>query len=430
MTAIAKKITITGSSLGGACDLTLAFVPKDGKADFSTVYPIAWKVITLNDGVSFTYDWNNVSAGSRTFIDPNTATVEADEYSPVAVGQTTDLLLDSTKRPPEFYFTAPTTYAQQTARVMNRTGQYVDIGAGYITNLDQPGESMNTVLVLRRVADQSPGYVDYVPTLKIWASLDYAESQLLDSSVNSVAPLWQGTLTELTGAKITITVSRVNGKLVATGPSSFVGGAAKTPFLKQMSANYDRPSTYTVDLAFANPALVADGIQNIVNSLFPQGYAAKTIQKGYDSVARLELTLPPTVSCNKAELDTIAAIAANPTIYGKAFIKSHSGAALISANNGLETWIEVNPASRQWFDVNGEEGVNAAFSGATVESVAEVNDSGANGSADPAAIKAVRRKGNAPSSEANGSVNTGDSAAVPDEETKFRSVRRGGGRRV
>lgn len=77
--------------------------------------------------------------------------------------------------------------------------------------------------------------------------------------------------------------------------------------------------------------------------------------QGYDSVARLELTLPPTVSCNKAELDTIAAIAANPTIYGKAFIKSHSGAALISANNGLETWIEVNPASRQWFDVNGEE---------------------------------------------------------------------------
>lgn len=66
------------------------------------------------------------SAGSRTVIDPNTATVEADEYSPVAVsscndippsdvlielmcsfqvGQTTDLLLDSTKRPPEFYFT-------------------------------------------------------------------------------------------------------------------------------------------------------------------------------------------------------------------------------------------------------------------------------------------------------------------------------------
>lgn len=75
------------------------------------------------------------------------------------------------------------------------------------------------------------------------------------------------------------------------------------------------------------------------------------------------------------------------------------------------------------------QGDNAAFNGANVESAAKVNGSGANGSTDPVAIKAVRRKGNAASSGSNESVNTGDSAAVPDEETKFRSVRRSGGAR-
>ncbi|OJT07658.1 hypothetical protein TRAPUB_1483 [Trametes pubescens] len=454
---ISKKITIKGGTLGGVpCSLTLAFVPKDGKADFKTVYPLAWKVITrLNDNASFTYDWNNFFGASRVVTDPDTATAEADEYTPLAVNRTTDLLLDDKRRPPEFYFSDPTTYSQPTARVMNRTGQYVDIGAGYITNLDDPSEAMNTVLVVRRVVDQSPAYVDYIPTLKIWASLDYTQSQLLDSSVNNITPLWEGTLTELTGKQITITIDRDSkGKLVAKDSSSLAGAAAKSSFLKQLSANFDRPYTYSVVLAFAHPALVTDGVQSISGALSAQGYFSKTVQKGFDYEARLELTLPVGFSCNKAELDMIAAIDANPTIHGKAFIKSHSGAALISANNGLETWIEINPASRQWFDIDSEQvrtldvaglgalssqytqGENAAFNGANEESftkasAAEVNGSGANGSADPVAIKAVRRKGNAAPSDGNGSVNNGDSAEVPDDETKFRSVRRsGGGRRA
>lgn len=51
----------------------------------------------------------------------------------------------------------------------------------------------------------------------------------------------------------------------------------------------------------------------------------------------------------------IAAINASPTIYGKAFIKSHSGVTLISAHDGMETWLEVNPASHHWFDFGSEQ---------------------------------------------------------------------------
>lgn len=92
-------------------------------------------------------------------------------------------------------------------------------------------------------SDQSPAYVDYIPTLKIWASLDYTQSQLLDSSVNNITPLWEGTLTELTGKQITITIDRDSkGKLVAKDSSSLAGAAAKSSFLKQLSANFDRVS--------------------------------------------------------------------------------------------------------------------------------------------------------------------------------------------
>lgn len=95
-------------------------------------------------------------------------------------------------------------------------------------------------------SDQSPGYVDYDPTLKLWASLDFQQSELLDSSINSVTPLWEGTLTQLTGTKVNITVKRVNGTLVADGPTSFVGAnvsAVKVPSSLSQLNGSDRVST-------------------------------------------------------------------------------------------------------------------------------------------------------------------------------------------
>ncbi|KAI0637505.1 hypothetical protein C8Q77DRAFT_371188 [Trametes polyzona] len=427
--SISKTITIIGGALGSApCDITLAFIPPN--ADFSSVIPIAWKVISLKAGDKLVYQWNNGPAAARAIVNAKTDIVTPEVFAPIAIGQISDLYLDENQHPPEYSFKKPKSTPEKRACVMNRTGGYVDIGAGYITDINTPMEDIHIPIVLRRVIDQSPGYVDFVPVLTLWASLSgFQESQLLDDSVTTIPPLWKEDLTKIDGEDITITMKRVNGKLIAVGPKPSNGPTMLSLFKQANIPN--RPYTYTVELAFATPGLVVSGVTSIVNTLFPLGYHAKFTQKGYDTEGEIVLTLPEHVSCNKAELETIAAIEANPTIYGKAYIKSHSGAVLVSAHNGLESWLEVNPASPQWFGVKGQ-GENAAFDGANAEAFQQVNAAadGANGSADPVDVPAKtggRRK--AVNVNAGADAYDGNGTAEGDA-SKFGSVRRNGGRRA
>ncbi|KAI0368393.1 hypothetical protein BV20DRAFT_969209 [Pilatotrama ljubarskyi] len=436
MPGITKTITIQGGSLGGTtCNLTLAFLPPS--ADFTSVFPIAWKVFTVSESASFQWVWNDSLAAGRAVVNPNTGIVSVDEYTPLRVGQTTELTVNNNVHPPEYTFSSPVTYTQRVARVMNRTGNYVNIGGGWITDLDLPTETMNQVLISRRVMDQNPAYVNYAPVLGLWASLDYAESELLDGSIRNIAPLWKQNLLDITGTQVTITMELVNGKLVANGPSSYITlSKGITP----------RLYTYTVDLAFATPALVTTGVQAIVKELSAGGYGAfKLTHKGFDNEARLALTLPHSVSCNKAEMDMIAAIDANPTIYGKAYIKGHAGATLLRTEDALQDWVEVNPASAEWFGLTpGSASDTTAFNGTNAETFAKGNAE--NGTADPTpAVQSNTSKGKAGASEGEGVINSGDSAAqaadpdvkfrsaaqAADPDVKFRSVRRsGGGRRA
>ncbi|KAI0637515.1 hypothetical protein C8Q77DRAFT_371958 [Trametes polyzona] len=101
--AISKTITIEGGAIGGSCELTLAFIPPN--ADFNSIVPIAWKVFTLSDKGTFSWPWNDGPAAARAVIDTNTGVIAPDEFTPLSVGQSTDILLDRSKRPPEYYFT-------------------------------------------------------------------------------------------------------------------------------------------------------------------------------------------------------------------------------------------------------------------------------------------------------------------------------------
>ncbi|KAL1938618.1 hypothetical protein VTO73DRAFT_11433 [Trametes versicolor] len=424
-----STIQIIGGKLGEPCSITLAFMPKDGnlKVDFKTVFPLAWKVIKdLKDGDEFKFDWTNVFAASRAVIDHDDTVKTCEISKAIAVRETTALRVGSDEK---YWFTDPIPYPYDRARVMNRTDRKVDIGAGFLVD-----EAMNTVLVQLGV-DRSPANVDYVPTLKIWADLDFAESELLERRVNDVQPIWEGTLTDFDG-RIPVIVKRKNGRIIADGPSLSITGNTNSPLLKQLSANFHQSTTYSVDLAFASSALVTEGVRSIVNSLPPMKYIVKTIQKGCGYEARIELTLQETVSCSTAEKDMISAINASPTIYGKAFIKSHSGVTLISANDDMETWLEINPASHHWFNVGSEQDGNTAFNGTNAESfakanAAEVNGSGANGAAEPVEVKAVMREGSTVPSDEDESVKNSDITAALPDETKFRSIRRnGGGRRA
>lgn len=90
-------------------------------------------------------------------------------------------------------------------------------------------------------SDRSTANVDYVPTLKIWADLDFAESELLQRRVNLVQPIWEGTLTDFDD-RIPIIVKRKNGRIIADGPSLSITGNTNSSLLKQLSANFHNVS--------------------------------------------------------------------------------------------------------------------------------------------------------------------------------------------
>ncbi|CDO75076.1 hypothetical protein BN946_scf184703.g6 [Trametes cinnabarina] len=348
---ISKTITITGirGKLGAPVDLTLAFIPSS--ADFDKVVPIAWKVLTLNEGDAISYDWTDLIGGCRAIVDDDTSTVSPREYCAIPIGRSSDLSKDTLKRPPVYTFTAPTNAGGTQARVMNRTNGSVNIGAGFITNQKQEEEAFNPVLVNRQVPDVSPAYVDYDAHLYIWASLDFKESELLDDSVQSTPSLWDGDLGQLTGKKIPIKVYRDKGKVVADGPQSS-DTVQKERFLATAQDAVSAAITYKANLAFATPNLLSVGVKAIVEALLPLGYPSfKATTKGFDTDAGLEVVLPQNISCNQAELDLIDAIEANKNIFGKAYIKGHSGAVLLAIDSGLQTWTDINPASQQWFGV-------------------------------------------------------------------------------
>ncbi|KAI0655316.1 hypothetical protein C8Q70DRAFT_438279 [Cubamyces menziesii] len=353
MAIVEKTISVTADNLDQKVNLMMAFMPPT--VDFDNVVPIAWQVFSLKGTDSESWKWNSSSAGSRAIVDPNNATVISREYKPINVGRSSNMTQDKTVRPPVYKFSAPTTYSGTNARVVNQSGAYADIGAGFVTD---NGDTFNTVLVNRRVAHTAEAFVDYEPVLTIWATADYAEDQLLDSGVTTIPTLWSRNLLTITGAQVRLAVSRDK----TTGAVS----------IKLQSAPSAFQTVYKVDLAFASPGIVQNGVSDIAKLLIGKGYSLKYTAKGYDTEAHLELVLPPKVSCNEAELAVIAAIDASPTVYGKVFVKGHSGAALLKSETHFETWLDINPASPRWFGVI-TDGPNAAFNGTNGEAFAQAN---------------------------------------------------------
>ncbi|KAI0668720.1 hypothetical protein C8Q78DRAFT_241455 [Trametes maxima] len=427
--ATSRILTFKGAFEGSdSATLTLAFVPP-GVDIFNKVFPIAWKVLTISGTKSSTpLVWNDVFGGSRVDVNPNTETAISDEYEPVTLHQTTNLLLDNTRRPPAYHFSEPVTSQDPTtAEVVNRAGKYVDIGSGYITGSD-PNTEFNTVLVWRSVPDSSTVDISYTPVLTIWANLPgVTESQVLLQAPN-VTPLWQGDLTKTLGSNLTFTVSRKGGRLVVDGPKIFPGLATASAQGVEKKIVTEHPAAnYTAELAFASPLLAFEGAAAIAKQLVQHYYPIKVIHQVCSTQARLELGLPLFVSCNEAEQDVLNAIKRLPNTYGKVFISGHSASTLLLIEDWIEKWSEINPASRQWFDATAVNvaNTNAAFDGTNGDAFAKANPDeleigkGVNGIADPATVP-----------NGNGLVITDVEAAAPAaQETKFRSVRRAGGSR-
>ncbi|KAI0333885.1 hypothetical protein GY45DRAFT_1319110 [Cubamyces sp. BRFM 1775] len=221
------------------------------------------------------------------------------------------------------------------------------MGSGFITDISTMDEAAYPVLVYRHVANSNAAYINYTPILKVWATADYEEGQLLDSNIPALPELWSGDLSAMMGLEVPLIVSRdkSSGKIAMT-----LKGFASPP--NPDTPRSQRQTVLKADLAFASPGLVADGVNAISKLLLNKGYTIKTFSKaGSNTEIHIDLTLPQTVNCNEAELHMLAALQASPTVHGKVFVKGRSGVTLLTASPGLESWAEINPASPQWFGI-------------------------------------------------------------------------------
>ena len=143
-------------------------------------------------------------------------------------------------------------------------------------------------------------YINYTPILKVWATADYEEGQLLDSDISALPELWSGDLSVMMGPEVPLIVSRdnISGKI-----TMFLKGSAPNPDTPRsqvcpcICARYPEASisshphdllqhqtVFKADLAFAAPELVVDGVRAIGNLLINKGYSLKTFSKAVSLV--------------------------------------------------------------------------------------------------------------------------------------------------
>ncbi|KAI0641187.1 hypothetical protein C8Q79DRAFT_930109 [Trametes meyenii] len=405
------------------------------------------RVLTISGKSSTSLIWNDNFGGSRQDVDPNTNTAVSDEYEPVMLHQTTSLLLDKTRCPPVYQFSSSNAEIIQepiasedpnTAAVVNRTGEHVDIGSGYITGSDSdPNTEFHTALVWRSIpsdnffcSDGNTVDVSYTPVLTVWADLPNVTESKLITQLPNVTPLWQGNLARTLGRDLDfiVTCPGKGRELVVNGPKIFPDlaiASAQGVSLETVDIHYP-VVTYTAELAFTSPFLAYEGAKVIAKRLIGDYYPVKITYK----MLTVGLALGGHC-CNDAERDTLEAIELLSHTYGNVSISGHSGAALLFIEGGIEKWTEINPASRQWFNATAVNIIrtNTAFDGTNGDAFSKVNVTDENGKG-PANLNGFTEA--AAVQNSNGEAAAAVEAAAPAEQdrTKFRSVRRaGGGRR-
>ncbi|KAI0357243.1 hypothetical protein OH77DRAFT_146791 [Trametes cingulata] len=349
-----KNIKFTAQGLGASCKFMLAIVPP-GEDTFRTtgMTPVAWKVFSLKDGESYEVTWNDRLAACRAIIDKSTksgnATVAAVEFRDFQAKKSSDLLLDATQRYPAYRFSdlVPLRNSER-ARVVNKAGLPVAIGAGFITDDSAGEEQMNVVLASNPVSNRRTVDVDYTPVLKLWANVDYEESQLLNADISRVSTVWEQNLLDVSGSGATVIIARdEKGKITNVIPES---GNLPTPE-EELEGTDVLAVKYTATLAFSSPMLVMDGLMALTSALGSVGQQSSQVAslfKESSAEAELTLTLGPGFSCKDAQLAVMKALTTIDAVFSKTYIVGHRGAQLLVWEDGLQIWMDINLAADAW----------------------------------------------------------------------------------
>jgi hypothetical protein len=193
--ANARTIKFVTNNLGRDVTLMCAFEPLKDTAFYKDQYPVCWKVIDLNatgqGQASVTY-----TAFTAFFIPQvdRGNIVTAQNAQMCGTGQRVTLKdNDGDHELSEAAVGVP-----KYLECLNKVPAAADIGIGFT---DKKGENLDPALVWTKVAVGATLKAKFTPVLKIYATADYQETQMIRGEIEYPV-IWQGDLQELAPSSI------------------------------------------------------------------------------------------------------------------------------------------------------------------------------------------------------------------------------------
>ncbi|OCH93232.1 hypothetical protein OBBRIDRAFT_832762 [Obba rivulosa] len=369
-----RTLTFKSTDLGENVNLMLCFAPRPGGNLSAKCYPIAWRVAHLaaKGRSSVTATYANNLAFAKIQVD-GSSLVYASNYVPIAPGQQTTLETDSSVNPPTYYFDDPISIGGISVEAKNGTGQSADIALGFIENLGEPNEIMDPAMIYKNVVNGQSITADFVPIVRAYVNMNYSQNQILQPDIQNATPIWEGNLwnmqpftnlevyrnerggvsiRQIEDVNITHRVEFVTTQMDGLNGIDGTNGINRLSIPSVPDVQFgtgNGKKVYTASLAFASTDQVVSGVKALADRLMSNGYYIKFTYKEGSTDAELELALPQNASCDQAEKDMLAAIDAQVKISERVCIRSRGGALMVSAGDNFAYWVDINPASTEWY---------------------------------------------------------------------------------
>ncbi|KAI0743059.1 hypothetical protein C8Q80DRAFT_951221 [Daedaleopsis nitida] len=355
---VEKTLVFKSTDLGANLKLLLCFMPPSPEL-FVDRFPVAWKVTTLS------------AKGRSTFIATCTNVlgccvaqvgrgqfVSASNHIPVSTGDQTTLMVDRTINPPAYYFTPPlkSTSSQDAVQVVNGTNVPQNIGFGFITDVDTDRELMHTVLMFPGVKPTFTALAQYIPVVRAYISMNYAEDEMLSADIMNVKPLWEGDMRELQSSTTVVVKRTPQGTYEA---HELPGSLHKVP---------DESETWVSPKGSIEPAMLysersfhatmvfhyrADDEQrfkHVIAELVRRGYTVRLSIKECENDVGVELLLPFGLSCAQAKAH-LQEMGDREQLYT---MTRCNGELHVFHGEHVSCCYDINPASTEWFATGAE----------------------------------------------------------------------------
>jgi len=228
--SIRKAITINSFGLTNDVQLLLTFVDLTNDQIWKTQFPVAWKVVHfasdsfLRTPTVAPYFQGTASVIYESQLAVSSAQVQsgnivtAATYKAASLGDTWSLTYSNNT----YKLALDSTGTSNVVNVVNDTGSRSDIGFGFIVN-----NNINLALVQQRVGNTNVAKFLFTPRLRIYATSNYVENEVLTSEV--VSPLlWDQNLLALGNQTTLGLYENPDGSYAIRALNSFDGSAAAT----------------------------------------------------------------------------------------------------------------------------------------------------------------------------------------------------------